>query len=208
MKIGVRPGTLAALVRLYEGVRPKTISFTERIEPMNRFHAASAVLAASLTLSAWHSPAEAEVRVGGGVHYWTALGDIEVDDVDIDENGSSFLASVQFVPDGLFKFEGNLEYFTDGFGGGDAGAIAPQAFVLLGGGLYGGLGIGITYNDELEGDNWSDPFYAARVGLDIEILPSIHLDINANYIFNAFSDIDGADEDSITLGAIGRIALW
>ena len=154
------------------------------------------------------STASAEVRIGGGVHYWTALSDIEVDNVDIDDSGSSFLASVQWVPDGLFKFEGNLEYFTDGFGGGNAGALSPQAFVLFGGGLYGGLGIGVTYNDELEGSDISDPFYAARVGLDIEVLPNIHLDINANYLFNAFSDIDGADEDSITLGVIGRIALW
>ena len=154
------------------------------------------------------TPADAEVRVGAGVHYWTALGDIEVDDVDIDESGSSFLASVQWVPGGLISFEGNLEYFTEGFGGGNSEALAPQAFVLVGGGLYGGLGIGVTYNDELEGNDISDPFYKARVGLDFEILPTIHLDINANYIFNAFSDIDGASEDSITLGAIARIALW
>ncbi len=161
-----------------------------------------------LTLIGGQSSAHAEVRVGGGIHYWTALGDIDVDDVDIDESGTSFLGSVQWVPGGLFKFEGNLEYFTDGFGGGNAGALAPQAFVLLGSGLYGGLGIGVTYNDELDGNNISDPFYTARVGFDIEVLPSIHLDINANYLFNAFSDIDGADEDSITLGAIARIALW
>lgn len=154
------------------------------------------------------SAAQAEVRVGGGIHYWTALDDIEVDDVDIDDSGTSFLASVQWVPGGLFKLEGNLEYFTEGFGGGDSDAWAPQAFVLVGSGLYGGLGIGTTYNDELEGSNWSDPFYTARVGLDIEVLPTIHVDINANYLFNAFSEIDGADEDSITLGAIARIALW
>ena len=66
----------------------------------------------------------------------------------------------------------------------------------------------MIYNDELKGSNWSDPFYALRVGLDIEVLPAIHLDINANYLFDAFDEIDGADEDSITLGAIARIALW
>ncbi|MGI9510681.1 MAG: hypothetical protein ACR2QJ_15185 [Geminicoccaceae bacterium] len=154
------------------------------------------------------SSAQAEIRIGGGIHYWTALGDIEVDDVDIDENGASVLGSIQWVPEGLFKLEGNLEYFSDGFGGGDSEAWAPQAFVLFGSGLYGGLGIGVTYNDEFEGDNWSDPFYTARVGLDFAVLPAIHLDINANYLFDAFSDIDGANEDSITLGAIARIALW
>ena len=167
------------------------------------------IAASCLVVTVWAaSSAVAEVRIGAGVHYWTALGDIEVDDVDIDESGASFIGSIQWAPDGLFKFEANLEYFTDGFGGDNAGALAPQAFALLGDSLYGGLGIGVTYNDDLEGDDISDPFYTARVGLDIEILPSLHLDINANYIFNAFSDIDGADEDSITLGAIGRIAPW
>jgi hypothetical protein len=175
---------------------------------MKRLAFLTAAAFCSLGLTGLLSPANAEVRIGGGVHYWTALSDIEVDNVDIDDSGSSFIASIQWAPDGLFRFEGNLEYFTEGFGGGDAGALAPQAFVLFGGGLYGGLGIGVTYNDELEGSDISDPFYTARVGLDIEVLPNIHLDIHANYLFNAFSEIDGADEDSITLGAIGRIALW
>lgn len=175
---------------------------------MNRLLFATVFAWSSMGLIEGHSTANAEVRIGGGIHYWTALSDIEVDDVDIDDDGTSFIASVQWVPGGLFKFEGNLEYFTDGFGGGNSDALAPQAFVLLGSGLYGGLGIGVTYNDELEGNNFSDPFYTARVGLDFEVLPAIHLDINANYLFNAFSDIDGADEDSITLGAIARIALW
>ena len=176
---------------------------------MNRL-APMLILPACLLLGAapWSS-AKAEVRVGGGVHYWTALDDIEVDDVNIDESGSSFIASLQWLPGGLIYFEGDLEYFDEGFGGANAGALAPQAFALAGiGALYGGLGIGITYNDELEGDNFSDPFYTLRAGLDFELLPRIHLDIHGNYIFNAFSDIDGASEDSITLGAIARFALW
>jgi len=159
--------------------------------------------------AAFWSPASAEIRLGAGVHYWTALDDIEVDDVNIDESGSSFIASLQWLPGGLIYFEGNLEYFDEGFGGGNAGALAPQAFALAGlGPIYGGLGIGVTYNDELEGNNFSDPFYTLRAGFDIVILPRIHLDLHGNYIFNAFSDIDGASEDSITLGAIARIALW
>ncbi|MGI9492367.1 MAG: hypothetical protein ACR2QF_08220 [Geminicoccaceae bacterium] len=155
------------------------------------------------------SPASAEVRLGAGVHYWTALDDIEVDEVEINKNGASFIASLQWLPGGLVYFEGNLEYFDEGFGGADAGALAPQVFALAGlGSIYGGLGIGVTYNDELEGSNFSDPFYTLRAGLDFELLPQIHLDIHGNYIFNAFSDIDGASEDSITLGAIARLALW
>jgi hypothetical protein len=165
---------------------------------------AAVLMAASLGMA---TPAAAEQRIGGGIHYWTALDDIEVDDVEIDDSGTSFLFSYQYVPAGLFKFEADVEYFTDGFGGGDSAAISPQAFVLLGSGLYGGLGIGVTYNEDLPGNNWSDPFYALRAGFDIVVLPRIHLDINANYLFNSFDDIDGADADSITLGAIARIAF-
>ena len=175
---------------------------------MTRLASLTAILCSCWILTANMSSVQAEQRFGGGIHYWTALGDIEVDNVNIDESGTSFLASYQWVPGGPISFEVDLEYFSDGFGGGDSQALAPQAFVLLGGGLYGGLGIGVTYNDELKGNNISDPFYTARVGLDIEILPRIHLDLNANYLFDSFDKIDGADEDSITLGAIGRIALF
>lgn len=175
---------------------------------MSRFISILTLPVGLLLGAALWSPVEAEVRLGGGVHYWTALDDIEVDDVNIDESGSSFIASLQWLPGGLFYLEGDLEYFDKGFGGANAGAWAPQAFGLVGlGAIYGGLGIGITYNDELEGSNFSDPFYTLRAGLDFELLPKIHVDIHGNYIFNAFSDIDGASEDSITFGAIARFAF-
>ena len=38
--------------------------------------------------------AQAEVRVGAGAHYWTALEDIDADDVA--EEGLSYLATMQF----------------------------------------------------------------------------------------------------------------
>jgi hypothetical protein len=150
--------------------------------------------------------AQAESRLGAGIHYWTTIDDLDDEGIDIDEEGTSFLLSYQYVPAGLFKFEADLEYFSDGFGGGDSEAFAPQAFILLGGALYGGLGIGVVYNDDLE-DEWSDPFYTARAGIDLEVLPKIHLDLNARYQFEAFNQLDEADTDAITLGLIGRIAL-
>jgi hypothetical protein len=72
--------------------------------------ASRAVIPVCLLMTAtFGSPAQAEVRLGGGVHYWTALDDIEVDDVNIDESGSSFIASLQWLPGGLLYFEGDLE---------------------------------------------------------------------------------------------------
>ncbi len=165
-----------------------------------------ACILTSLGLAWPMAAAQAESRIGAGIHYWTALDDLDDEGVDINEQGASFIASYQYVPAGLFKFEADLEYFTDGFGGGQAGSIAPQAFVLLGSTIYAGLGIGVLYNDDLE-DEWSDPFYTARAGLDFEVLPRLHLDLNARYQFEAFNELEDVDGDAITLGLIARIAL-
>lgn len=83
---------------------------------------------------------------------------------------------------------------------------APAAYLVLGTGLYGALGIGGSYSD---GDFSKDPFYALRVGVAIEVLPKLFLDINANYRFNEWEEIKTVDEDTntdtITLGAAVRI---
>ncbi|HSO67327.1 MAG TPA: hypothetical protein VLP30_05670, partial [Desulfatirhabdiaceae bacterium] len=80
-----------------------------------------------------------------------------------------------------------------------------EAYLIIGSSLYAGLGIGIWYADD---KFMEEPFYALRAGVDLEILPSVYLDINGNYRFNNWNyeeikeDIDG---DTITLGAIVRI---
>lgn len=53
----------------------------------------------------------------------------------------------------------------------------------------------------------SDPFYAARVGLDFVLLPRIHLDVNLNYRAGTFDELDEASSDTITLGAALRFGL-
>ena len=53
------------------------------------------------------------------------------------------------------------------------------------------------------------PFYAFRVGADLEVLPHIHLDINANYRFEDWGKLNTSDvsSDTITLGAAARFAF-
>jgi hypothetical protein len=152
-------------------------------------------------------PAVAEARLGGGVNYWRTIDDLEDEGFDdVDESGLSYLLTYQYVPGGLLRFEVDLEYFDEGFGGATSGALSPQAYLLLGSGFYAGLGIGVTYSDDFE-DEFSDPFYAAKLGVDLELLPNFHLDIHANYRFDAWRELEEADTDTVFLGAAVRFGF-
>jgi hypothetical protein len=151
----------------------------------------------------------AEHRLGFGYHYFQTVDDIDVGDIEsIEDEGNSVVVSYQYVPGGLLRFEADLEYYSDGYGGSTDSAYAPQAYVLVGSGFYGGVGVGVTHSDGFaDGDEWSDPWYAARVGVDLLLVPRLRLDINANYRADAFSALDEADTDAITLGASLRFSF-
>jgi hypothetical protein len=143
----------------------------------------------------------ADYSLGLGIHYWRAVDDLGG---SFDNSGVAGMFSYQYIPAGLFKLEGDLEYFPKGFGGADDTAWSPQVYVLLGNRLYAGVGAGVIYSQGFS-DEFSDVFYAARVGTDFTLLPRTHLDINANYRFKDWNQIDQADTDTITLGAVLRI---
>lgn len=166
---------------------------------------------ALLTVSLTAVPALAgEHRIGFGYHYFETLDDIEIDDLGaIEDSGNSIVVSYQYLPGGLLRFEADIEYWEDGFGGvtGEE-AYAPQIYLLAGRGFYGGVGVGMTQSDGFfSGDDWSDPWYAARVGVDLLLLPKIHLDINANYRFDAWSELEEVETEILTLGAIVRFSF-
>jgi hypothetical protein len=162
---------------------------------------------ALLGAAALPAPAAAEHRLGVGAHYWRTLDDLEDEGFDeIDDSGIAWLLTYQYVPVGLFKLEVDLEYFKEGFGGATDAAVSPQVFVVLGGSLYAALGAGVIYSEGFE-EEWSDVYYAARIGWDLNLLPRTHLDLNANYQFAAWEQLDEADTDSITLGAALRFAF-
>ena len=85
--------------------------------------------------------------------------------------------------------------------------IAPQVYALAGRSIYGGVGIGTYYSD---GEYSQGPFFVFRIGYDMELIPSLHADIHANYRFDDWDmsvvekDID---TDTITLGVAVRFSL-
>jgi len=163
------------------------------------------VLGSLLAFIMTGSPAEA-VRLGIGANYWQTIDSVDVD--DFDEDGLSWVASLQFELADYSKLEIGVEWYEAGFGGAAEDLYAPQAFFLLGKGLYAGIGIGGYYTD---GEWAEDPFYALRAGLDVEVLPNISLDINANYRFQTWDDLsdDGKDidTDTVILGAAIRLGF-
>ena len=164
------------------------------------------VMVVSLFASTQLLRAESAHRIGVGANYWMMLDDIDVD--NIDEDGVSWLATYQYKAAALLKLEADLEVFPDDFEGLDGVVYAPQAYLVVGSTIYAALGVGVFYAD---GDFADDPFYALRAGLDLEILPQLYLDLNANYRFADWahpSDIaDDIDGDTLMLGAAVRLEL-
>ncbi len=165
------------------------------------------LFAATLLLLTTLSAHAAEHSLGLGAHFFRTID--SVSDVNgIDEDGNSWLLSYQYKPRGLFRLELDLEYFPDSFSGALENAFAPQAFVLIGHGLYGGIGAGKTFSSDLVNDS-TDIYYMARFGWELAILGAIGLDLQATYLFDnwdAVRDFD-IDSDTLTLGAVLRFNL-
>jgi hypothetical protein len=145
-----------------------------------------------------------EHRIGGGANYWVSIDDIEVGDNKLDDDGIAFFGSYQYWP-GLLGLEVDVEFLPDRFG---ESAVSPQAYLLVGKGIYAGVGIGTTYTD---GDFVDEPFFALKAGFNIELLPGIYADIYGNYRFNDSADFEDEDTDidtdTVFLGLAVRIAL-
>ncbi len=157
----------------------------------------SLVLAGALAM-----PAQAG-RIGGGVEYMKTLGDIK-DEEEFDSDALAFLGSYQMDLT-MFKVEGDVEWVLD-FGGSGKSLILPQAYVLFGDFIYGGVGIGTATFD---GEWASDPFYALRAGVLLE-MDSMDLDVYALYRFHdtdVFEDLGDQDLDSITFAAQVRFQI-
>lgn len=170
----------------------------------------SAPLVLTLIALGWMAaarPAAADSSIGFGLHSWRTVDDLRSEGFGhLRRSGVSYLLSYQYSLVPLLKVELDGEYFDKGFGGSSHYAIAPQAFVLVGGLVYGGLGIGTIYSKDFAND-FSSPFYTARVGVDLHLLPRFRLDVNANYHFHAFNELRGADTGTVTLGAVARIKI-
>jgi hypothetical protein len=156
-----------------------------------------------LAMSAFAENKNESSRLGVGAHYWLAVKNIDVDNVD--EHGLSWTASYQYWPT-LVGGEVALEWFQSGYAGADKDVFEPEAFLLVGDWIYAAAGIGAYRTD----NDWGDkPFYMLRAGLNLNVLPHIYLDVNGTYRFEDWSGLSASDIDSdtITLGAAARLAF-
>ena len=162
------------------------------------------LLGIGLLALTWSVRAEdSGLRLGAGAHYWTTVKNIDVD--SIDKHGFSWLGTVQYWPSWI-GIEADVEWLQKGYAGAAKDVWSPQAYLIVGKTLYGAVGIGGYYSN----GEWNNkPFYAFRIGADLEVLPHVHLDINANYRFEDWSKLNTSDvkSDTITLGAAARIAF-
>ncbi len=149
-----------------------------------------------------HVQAKSAHRIGVGANYWVAMKNIDID--DIDKYGFSVLGSYQYRQT-LLGFQADVEFLPDLFGD---DAIAPAAYLVLGEAIYAAAGVGMVYRD---GDWADDPFFAVKVGLDLEVVRSLFLDIGVSYRFNSTVQIKDAvkdiDTDTVFLGAAVRIGF-
>jgi hypothetical protein len=159
------------------------------------------ILAAFALLALGAARAEGNNRLGVGANYWMVIDDIES---DVDDDGFSYLASYQHRG-GLLGVELAAEFFPDRFG---QDAWAPQAYIILGSGIYVAAGAGML---SIDGEWADDPFYALKAGLNFEILPSLYLDISANYRFSEKEQLEDdssdIDTDTVFLGAAARLGF-
>ncbi|MFT5241264.1 MAG: hypothetical protein ACI9OU_002645 [Candidatus Promineifilaceae bacterium] len=142
--------------------------------------------------------------IGGGAHYHKTVDDVKINDIDSD--GVGWYGVYQYRGSQAGAIEFDFEFMPDNFGGATNDVYAPQIYLISGKGLYGGVGIGWLYSDS----EWADdPFYALRVGFNLELASGVFLDINGNYQFTKWdTDITrDLDTDTVTLGAALRIDL-
>lgn len=163
------------------------------------------LIAGALFASAPAWSEEGPHRLGVGAHYWVTLDSI--DNEDFDEDGLSWVATYQYRP-GLLGLGIDIGWKEKGFAGAPKDVYEPQAYLILGSALYAAAGIGGYYTD---GDFADDPFYFFRAGFDLELLPSIHLDLHALYRFEKWDNLSESgtdiDTDTVTLGAAVRFGF-
>ena len=164
-------------------------------------------LAWAVTCLAPAPAAALEQRFGLGLHYWETVDELAAHPLgSFDVSGVAWVASYQLVPVSLLKLQADLEFFPQGFLGSGEEAWAPQGYIVVGRSLYAAAGAGWVYSQDIEGD-FSDIFYAVRVGTDLPVGPRFRLDLNANYRFTEWSQLDGVDTDLVTLGAVLRLGF-
>ncbi|MBN1296577.1 outer membrane beta-barrel protein [bacterium] len=156
---------------------------------------------------------------GVGFHYFYTLDDIssEVDDALGDafhKDGLAINFSYRFKFNDHFGIIAEVQTYPDGYLDAES-SISPRILATLGQTFYIAGGVGwhrvewenLT-EDLHDADEWTDSFYLLRAGIEFPLLTQhLFLDINANYEFNEWNDIDEFDSDIVTFGAAVKFTL-
>ncbi len=145
-----------------------------------------------------------------GVHYFYTLDQIN-DDLD-DSLGDSFHEDglgynfgyrYKFTP--YFGLLAEIQTYPNGYVDAES-VISPRILAVFGQTIYAGIGVGWhnveweDVTDDLhESKNWTESFYTLRLGLEFPIfVDHLRLDLNGNYDFNEWNDVEEFDSDIIT----------
>jgi hypothetical protein len=143
-------------------------------------------------------------RFGLGLHYLHNLGTIENTAlINVHRDNFGILGSYQFNPL-IFKAEIDGEYIFD-YLNTNNDLFQPSLWLLAGGLVYGGAGIGIGY---IDGD-WQDrPFYGLRLGANLQIT-RFDVDVFTQYRFQSTRQLENVVDnlDALTFGAQLRFGL-
>lgn len=142
--------------------------------------------------------------IGGGLNYWHAMEDIDLD--EFDQDGASFFLSLRSGGAGLLSWETDFEIMPEGFMASPGAAYAPQVYLVVGRRITAAVGTGWYYSN----GEWADrPFFILRAGIEFMLLPRLSLDLMMNYRFTDWGELEGEDidTDTIMLGAALRINL-
>lgn len=154
-----------------------------------------------LTVAAAH----AESSLGLGVRAFRT-----VDDVPhrFQKTGLGATLSLRTQFNDLVAGQIELDHYTDGYAGAPKDVLAPQAFLLVGGELYAGAGVGILYSSE---DFADKPFFVLRIGYLAPISDRLALDLSASYEFSEWKRINEFDptvsSDTFVLSAAFRLGF-
>jgi hypothetical protein len=161
---------------------------------------------AAAVLAGLAVPASAEHGLGLGANYWRTVDEIAANS-DFDRSGVSYYLTYRYKTESWLFFDAQLERMPEGYMASTNAVYAPQLFLGLKiSMIYGGVGAGMFYSD---GDWKDDPFYVFRAGVDLNVLPMLYLDINANYRFTDWKELnrDDINKDTIMLGAAARLVF-
>lgn len=101
-----------------------------------------------------------------------------------------------------------MDLYDDGYAGAPQEVVSPQAFLLVGREIYGGVGAGMLFSD---GDFSDSPFLVLRAGYQKALEDWVSLDLNVSYEYAEWDGVnkfdESADSDMLVFGAGVRMAF-